>query len=233
MGKLSIALTLLFLAILSYASAQNGEGFSEKKWEKLTEGIDYTQEKKKPEPIEERDRTDRDHDNDSGSSSRSSGGSPVFQGIQGMGMVFVIIAGVVILGLIIFIIANSKSNPTLAAQNVEIEKIENIEESIHEVNLDDLFGRFVAGGDYNLALRMSFLMIIKTLSEQKLIRWEKQKTNWEYHGELSDYDLKYGFGSMINVFERMWYGEQVITEPEFHQIESEFNQFKSRLGEKE
>jgi len=225
MVRILLAILLSLIAFLPDASAQE-ESFSEEKWQKLTEGIDYSHQQKKTDSQEKTDQEPNANERTSERNYSGSGGT-VF---EGMGMIFLIIAGVVILALIIFILANVKSNPALAQQNVEIQEIENIEERIHEVNLDDLFGRFVAGGEYNLALRMSFLMIIKILSEQKLIKWEKQKTNWEYHGELEDFDLRTGFGSMINTFERIWYGEQVITEPEFHYIEAEFNQFKSRLG---
>jgi hypothetical protein len=135
---------------------------------------------------------------------------------------------VLLIVLIVFMIANSKANPNLQSQRIAIEKMDKIEEHIHEVNLEDIFDDFVKAGDYTMAIRISFLKIIKALSEQKMIKWEKQKTNWEYHSELNDFDLRTEFAQMISHFEKVWYGEIQLTEPEFIEVNELFENFKSK-----
>lgn len=209
-----LATSLLFLLLVSFSyAADDGTNFSEEAWEDLTEELDYTEPpKEEPKPMPEPVNWE--------------GPSSLFSGAK---YLFASIIGLALLVLIVYMIASSKSNPALNARKAALEKIENIEERIHEVDLEDLFSEFSNNGEYHIALRMSFLMIIKRLSEVKLIKWEKQKTNWEYHSELGKEELRDDFATMISTFERLWYGEKQILEPEFHQIEEEFNTFKRHL----
>lgn len=231
MKRVLAVLFCSFLVVCAFGQEADAP-FSEKKWERLTKRLDYSQSPKKEEPVQDLDDFESTEESggydDGGSISAPSGTSTIF---EGAGMVFTIIVVALLVMLIIYMIANSRSNPTLEAQNMELEEIENIEERIHEVDLDELFTKFVKSEEYHIALRMSFLMIIKQLSELKLIKWEKQKTNWEYHTDLNDYDLRREFGQMIQVFERFWYGEIALSEPEFHATENQFAHFKNQLDE--
>lgn len=218
---ITILLSLFLAGIVS--SVYGEDELSQKKWEQLTKKLDYSQKEKAQKPAKKEEapsqRTSDYH---------YSGGGSSFGNV---GSLFMIIALVLLILLVVYMLVNAKSNPSLNAINKEIqEKIENIEEHIHDVDLNDLFKKYVTNREFDLALRISFLMIIKDLSERHLIKWEKQKTNWEYHGELNGYDLKTGFGSMIKNFERIWYGEKAINEPEFVNINDEFDRFKTQLG---
>jgi len=212
--KVVFSLLLLFLVAFSYAGDKDAD-FNKETWEELTKELDYTEvpREKKPPPPE-----------------------PVDMGgtIALFGKAKYLIAGVIglaLLVLIVYMVASTKSNPALNARKAALKKIENIEERIHEVDLENLFAEFSNTGEYHIALRMSFLMIIKRLSEIKLIRWEKQKTNWEYHSELAKEELRDDFANTIKTFERLWYGEKELYEPEFHKIEQEFATFKKYLDE--
>lgn len=222
--RLFIVIFLSLLLVGTVSSVRGEGGLSQKKWEQLTKKLDYSEKKKtQEEPAEEK----KENRSTETPLRTSSGGSS----FSGGGSFFMIMALVLLAVLVVFMLANVKSNPNLTAINKEIqEKIENIEEHIHEVDLNSLFKQYVNNRQFEMALRISFLMIIKDLSERQLIKWEKQKTNWEYHSELRGYDLKTGFSSMVKNFERVWYGEKVISEPEFVIINYEFDQFKKQLG---
>ena len=222
--KLRLTILLSFFLVGIVSSVHGEDELSQKKWEQLTRKLDYSKGQKEKKPVEEK----KEQSNRRTTSSGHSGGGSSFGNV---GSLFMIIALVLLALLVFYMLANIKSNPSLTAINKEIqEKIENIEEHIHEVDLNDLFKQYVNNREFDMALRISFLMIIKDLSEKRLIKWEKQKTNWEYHGELKNYDLKTGFSSMIRNFERVWYGEKAISEPEFLNINYEFDQFKTQLG---
>ncbi|MFY0673286.1 MAG: hypothetical protein JXQ87_07770 [Bacteroidia bacterium] len=206
---------IMTLLTLAFNSIAENEPLNKEKWEKLSKELNYEREKPQPKEPKEDIRT--------GNSFRPSSGTK-FGDVKYLFMGIVVVLLVV---LIVFMIANSKANPNLQNQRIAIEKIERIEEHIHEVNLEDIFDDFVKSGDYTMAIRISFLKIIKALSEQKMIKWEKQKTNWEYHSELSDFDLRNEFGQMISHFEKAWYGEFELTEQEFITVNELFENFKT------
>lgn len=230
-----VIISCFFFLLISVAVlGANGqeEPFSEKKWERLTKKLDYSKVPQKVAPPTETTPPTQRQPQGSSSFEPSTvvptGAATLF---QGAGLIFTVVLVLLLLLLIIFMIANSRSNPALEAQNVALQNIDTIEEHIHEVDLDELFTQFVKTEEYHIALRMSFLMIIKQLSQMGLIKWEKQKTNWEYHSDLEDYSLKMEFGGMIQTFERFWYGEKVLSEHDFHRIENQFATFKTRLDE--
>lgn len=217
---------LLFLTLsLSQLMAQENEVLNEKKWEELTKDIDYEREKEtvtnKEQETQESNSNRQYTNNKTRSESNFSFGEFKY--------LFMIIIGTLLLVLIIYMISNSTANPTLAARNIEIQKIENIEEHIHEVNLDELLTEFKNENDFDMAIRISFLTIVKELSNKKMIKWERQKTNWEYHSELNNTSLKSPFGQMILAFEKVWYGEHHLSEPDFNKINSDFINFKEQL----
>jgi cell division protein FtsL len=210
---------LFLLALLAFAPNAFAENqpLDKEKWEKLSRDLNYEQEKEEPKEIEETESTRESY--------RPSSSGASFGDVKYLFMAIVVVLLIV---LIVFMIANSKANPNLQSQRIAIEKMDKIEEHIHEVNLEDIFDDFVKAGDYTMAIRISFLKIIKALSEQKMIKWEKQKTNWEYHSELNDHDLRTEFAQMISHFEKVWYGEIQLTEPEFIEVNELFENFKSK-----
>ncbi len=214
MLRIGFILALLFLPSFGFSKVE----LDKEKWEKMVEELDYS---KKDEPKKE----DPEKENNEVYEKTQPSSNFSFAGI---GQVLLVIVIVVLVALVVFMIANSRSNPALQRQNIALEKIDRIEEHIHDVDLDELVDQFKSENDFTMALRMSFLTIIKAMSVQGLIKWEKQKTNWEYHSEVSDFEMKTGFGQMILIFEKVWYGEFVLSESEFAKYQKQFENFKSK-----
>lgn len=137
------------------------------------------------------------------------------------------------LGLILFVIflliRNFKKNTTVHQTLISIDTIYDIEEKLHEINLDDLLKEAIAKKDYRIALRLNFLIIIKLLTQKGRINWAKEKTNWEYYSELNDKLLADRFREIIQSFEAVWYGEQNLTESQYYQIEPIYKSLQMNL----
>lgn len=100
-----------------------------------------------------------------------------------------------------------------------------IAEDIHKFDLPVLIKQAIQQQDYTVAIRLYYLLVIKTLSEKDLIRWQKDKTNRNYLNELTDISLKNKFRTLTNIFERVWYGEVVVDAPIFEGIQEQFQAF--------
>jgi len=153
--------------------------------------------------------------------------APNFGFLSGLGSAFQMIAYLLIavmIGVIIYIIfSNVQVDKNLP--NQEYKEIDLEEEHIEDVDVESEYERAVRLGDYRLALRMKFLMILKQLSINNDIDWKYEKTNRDYASELRGTDLYKGFKNISGVFEWVWYGNYPITKDEFDYYEVTFNEF--------
>ncbi len=212
---------LSLLAVLPFLMAQDSPVIKESEWEKSTKGIDYTENYKEVKPDEEQ----KDETQNTNSLSSPS----LSYDWSGLKYVFYIVVVGLVLFLIIKILSNLNKNPNIKKQDISIESIEEIEEKMHEIDLDQLLIEAIRQENYHIALRINFLIIIKLLSERNAIVWAKEKTNWEYYSEIKDIVTKDGFKSIVLVFEPVWYGEQQITKDGFSKLQPVFDGFKNQL----
>lgn len=105
-----------------------------------------------------------------------------------------------------------------------------LEENIHEMEFDKLIAEAKQRGDLRIATRLVFLYALKLLSDKNLINWVPGKTNLEYQHELSEATLRPGFDNLSTYFDYAWYGNFPITPETFRQIESTFDQWRSKVG---
>jgi hypothetical protein len=105
----------------------------------------------------------------------------------------------------------------------------NLEEKIHEADLDSLLKEALANKQYKHAVRIYYLICIKQLSDKNVIVWKKQKTNYEYLLELrskSYYDL---FFKLTRYYELVWYGDKSIDESEYFLMDGSFKLFTEEV----
>ena len=121
---------------------------------------------------------------------------------------------------------------TIKAKNKKIKRtteekidIQKIEANIHEADLDYFTRQAKEAGDYNLAIRLYYLAILKELSLQKAIKWKVDKTNREYMQELRASAHFADFRSLTYVFEQAWYSNRLLDAASFEQLEPSFRSF--------
>ncbi len=208
---------LCFCVLTTLSAKKDSLTIDKDLWEKTIKGVDYTE-------------TFKEFDQ---SPSNPEISSPLAYDLSGLKYLFYII----VVGLVVFvlfkILSNLKTNPNIKKQDISIESIEEIEEKIHEIDLQQLLEEAIAQENYHVALRINFLMIIKLLSEQKHIVWAKEKTNWEYYSEIKDVLKKDGFKQVIIVFEPVWYGEHPLTQLGYEKLQPLFIHYQNELGTNE
>lgn len=103
--------------------------------------------------------------------------------------------------------------------------LEKIEENIHESDLDKFIKQAESEENYNLAIRLYYLAIIKELSLSKLIKWKKNKTNRSYLNELGSSPFRAGFKKATTIFERVWYGDGLLDQKDYLVLKPQFQQW--------
>jgi Domain of unknown function (DUF4129) len=132
------------------------------------------------------------------------------------------------LGYVIYRMLQEPPNRQIARDGATIT-FDNVEDYLHESDLDRFLREALAAGNFSLALRFRFLQILKALSEKQLIHWSREKTNRDYLREMRPHRLYSDFKETTRIYERIWYGNTVIDATEFARIEIPFNNLKQQL----
>ncbi|REC49149.1 DUF4129 domain-containing protein [Chryseobacterium pennipullorum] len=104
--------------------------------------------------------------------------------------------------------------------------VEELHENIHEINFPESIAKFEREGDFRSAIRYQFLLILKKLSDKKLINWNPEKTNRDYAAELKAPHLKSEFSALSYIFDYVWYGEFNIEEENYQKFKNQYQTFK-------
>jgi hypothetical protein len=96
-------------------------------------------------------------------------------------------------------------------------------EDIEEIDIDGLLRQALAEGNFRLAVRVHYLLLLKKLNEVEFIVWKKDKTNRDYLSELYGRDAVYEDVRRLTLaYELVWYGERSVSQDSFQRISGEF-----------
>lgn len=137
----------------------------------------------------------------------------------------ILLVGFVIYFLIKYLIGSNIGFFGKKNTKTEINE-EDLHENIHEINFVDTISKFENSAEYRLAVRYQFLLILKKLSDKKLISWNPEKTNRDYSNEIKDGNLKNKFIDLALIFDYIWYGEFSIDHHAYTKFKEQFQEFK-------
>lgn len=87
-------------------------------------------------------------------------------------------------------------------------------------------------GDYRRAVRYLYLSTLLLLEERGLLRFDRSRTNREYLRSIADRPELFGIlQSIVDVFDRVWYGFQPLDDAGYSRYLAQVNELKARRGE--
>jgi hypothetical protein len=234
---------LLVLGSLSNTFAQSAdqekylaEPLQERKitssaWDKATGELDFSPTKKKSK--KERERRERDESTRTSSPSTFNGNGSIFNG--DWGGIFKILFFSIVIGALMFLIIRMLGGNTFKSNNAINRKeigysMAEIEENLHEADLEGFAQHALDKDDYKLAIRLYYLQILKVLSQDKKIKWKRDKTNNQYIREMASHPQFKAFGSITRQFERVWYGDVEVKKREFEKLQPSFSSFLKKIS---
>ena len=143
---------------------------------------------------------------------------------QGMGSFLQMVAvALAVVGMAygIYRMLKAPRNRLIARDGAEIT-LANLDEYLHETDLDRFLREALEKRDYASAIRIYYLQIIKSLSEKNAITWSREKTNRDYLRETRDYRLGEAFHTVTRAYEHIWYGNQPLSAADYARLEPQF-----------
>jgi len=237
-------ITILLLGLPMFLSAQYSyeeqrikeKPFSESKWKKLKRDIDYSgtfkeerEAAKESTEQPEEGRRGEEQTSQTPQNTRNWSNRSMFQGSDALKYIFFAVA---IAALVFILWRIVQAQMKLKNSTVKKRQIIDMEQSVDEIEESDLerFLREALGcDDYKMAIRVYYLMIIKGLSDKKLITWKKDKTNTTYIREMRKTDYYERFKQVTRDFEKAWFGENEITKTDFQRLQPQFQSFVNTI----
>lgn len=83
--------------------------------------------------------------------------------------------------------------------------------------------------DYRECVRIYFTFILKELVEKGWLRWQKDKTNYQYSLELRGKPNSYKFDETVRIYDIVWYGEYEIDKDAYELVRPIMNAYYEEL----
>jgi len=114
----------------------------------------------------------------------------------------------------------------------KVYTIDDIEENLHEVNVETFLSDALVKEDFRLAIRLYYLSILKGLSLNGRIRWKKDKTNGMYLREMYNHSSVADFRKVTYIYEYVWFNEEEpFNASDFERVRPDFKNML-RIAEK-
>lgn len=106
-------------------------------------------------------------------------------------------------------------------------------EENEKVYTDEEYGRLLEEAlqqkNYVLAIRLHFSALLCLLDERQVIRRQAAKTNRDYQYEIENREWSRRFAGLSRIFDCVTYGDFVISEEDYRQVEQEFLDFEREV----
>ena len=181
-------------------------------WDDASGGLDYSKDVPKP-PKEKKPRKNYPDFNPSFDWTSAT------QGLGDFLQILAIFIAATAIAYGIWRMLQAPRNRLIARDGVEIT-LDNLDEYLHETDLDRFLREALAQDNFPLAVRLYYLQIIKNLSEKNAIHWSREKTNRDYLREMRGHSSAENFREATQIYERVWYGNQRLTAEEYAALES-------------
>lgn len=97
------------------------------------------------------------------------------------------------------------------------------EKELKSTDYEIFFNNACGLGDYRMAVRYRYLMLLQHLSSTGNIKYHPEKTNTDYSHEIKSRELSDLFIYLTYIYDHTWYGAFCISEHEFSKTISEFD----------
>lgn len=98
-----------------------------------------------------------------------------------------------------------------------------------ETDFERLLAKALSEQNYRVCIRARYLIILKTLSDLKFIKWQKDKTNDDYLQETKNRTWYKKLKTATFTFEKVWYGDWPVSVDSYRLLDSFFTELNEEI----
>ncbi len=115
------------------------------------------------------------------------------------------------------------------ARGVDVTEI--VEEELVERGVSlSMLERAEAAGQYDIAVRLLYIALLKSLQDAGLLRYRRDFSNRDYRQQLRDHPLRPDFVRLTQAYERYWYGKYPIDRLSYRLVYKDFGTLTDRIA---
>ncbi len=231
MLRMALLLLLMVCNTIGYAQLDSTDApvWNNEQWQQAKDGIEFKDNREAEEEEKKEEEPKQEEPKETESEEPGFELSEFF--LSPLGKTLCILFIVALLAITIALILSNKGRARdTKIVKPEMELLHDLEELPAETDLERFLRQALEAGDYKTAVRVLYIGAIQQMNELHLIIWKKDKTNRDYINEMRGRNAYQQFKNVTLVYEVVWYGDTLITLPEFEQMQSLFNNYKSNLN---
>lgn len=231
---------ILLLMLLSYPKGMSGQNasiqtenraFKEDKWQEVTKAVDYHKVQKRSVLVQEIKKIgyeDLVEDNNLKPKEKPNNKNFNYDwsGLTSIGYILLAIIGGF---LIYFFVSNSTWKSDKKIDDLQSVLAE-IEDNLPEADIETPLDRAKKEKNYKVATRLYYLLVLQKMSDKKYIKWSKEKTNRNYISELRGQKFIEQFRQVTALYEKAWFGKEIVQQTEFDSNEPFFIGLIQKIG---
>lgn len=145
---------------------------------------------------------------------------------------FYILVILFVIYLIVKIIMNNEGRWVFGKNKTSKEiTYKDVEQDISIVDFEELIENALENENYRLAIRYSYLWVLKKLDEKSIIEYNAEKTNVDYQYELEKTAYAESFKTASYYYSYVWYGEFFINKEAYSKAEKLYKNFLKQIGD--
>jgi hypothetical protein len=102
-------------------------------------------------------------------------------------------------------------------------------ENIFEINYKERIARALNDENYQLAVRLHFLQVLKSLAGKNIIQYKQDRTNFDYLMHLRNSVYYSDFFKLTRNYEYTWFGDFPVNKETYSVIKNDFEKFENGL----
>lgn len=146
---------------------------------------------------------------------------------------FIVLFTLLLVALIVMLVLRTQGisiKSLFGKRKMENNNADFIAEDVNNMDFDQLISESLKAGNYRLAVRFLYLKNLKAMTDQGIINWNANKTNYSYQYEIENPSIKTKFLESTRIFDFVWYGEFILDEMTYNEAHRHFNEFNQMIS---
>ncbi|HEY9362149.1 MAG TPA: hypothetical protein VIQ00_02725 [Chitinophagaceae bacterium] len=144
-------------------------------------------------------------------------------------LIWIIIIGGFIAVIIWYLIESNIGIFSKPSKKIASSGMDPITESIFDIDYSTEINNAIHSFNYRLATRLLFLRLLKNMSENNVIQYKQQRTNFDYLVQLQQTNYYNEFFRLTRNYEYAWYGKFDVSKEAFNAIRNDFEKFEQKI----
>ncbi|TYA84276.1 hypothetical protein [Seonamhaeicola marinus] len=141
----------------------------------------------------------------------------------GINWIFYVALALAVVYLVYVLLNEGSTGLFQSNRNKKLDSIEDItSENIENADIKTLIKAAEEEGNFRLAIRYYYLLVLKTLTLKNHIKFEDDKTNAEYLNELEGQPFSKAFQYVSYLYSYIWYGKFMISNNQYQKAKNNF-----------